>query len=113
MGDAELTIVCLCAQWCGTCRDWRPVMDTLAAANPAWRWRWLDIEDEAALLGELDVETLPSLLVARGAQVLFFGPVLPRAELLGRLLDTLSRQPQASSGLPEGVDELWERLRRP
>ena len=108
---AELHVISLCAQWCGTCRDWQPVVDAVALAYPGVRWRWLDIEDEADLLGDLDVETLPTLLVGRGDQVLFFGPVLPKAELLSRLIDTLATQEHAASGIDPDVAALWRRLR--
>jgi thioredoxin 1 len=106
-----LHVVSLCAQWCGTCRDWKPVIDETASSLPHLRWRWLDIEDEAALLGDLDVETLPTVLVGRGDRVLFFGPVLPRVELLTRLLETLSEPEHPAAQVDDEVAELWQRLR--
>jgi thioredoxin 1 len=108
-----LHVVCLCAQWCGTCRDWRAVMDEVAGLHPQVQWRWLDIEDEAVLLGELDVETLPTVLVARGPHVLFYGPVLPRAELLTRLIESLSEAGHPAARVDDEVAALWQRLRLP
>ena len=105
-----MEVICLCAQWCGTCRDWQPVMDETARAHPQLRWRWLDIEDEADLLGDLDVETLPTLLVGRGEQVLFYGPVLPKVELLNRLIETLATQERAAV-VDDEVAALWKRMR--
>ena len=29
-------VVCLCADWCGTCRDYRALFDALAPAYAAW-----------------------------------------------------------------------------
>ncbi len=94
--------VCLCAQWCGTCREYRPVFDALTQKYPGVRFVWLDVEDEADVAGDYDVETFPSLLVADGAGVRFLGPVLPQAHVLERLLQRLS---EASSPLsdPEGA----------
>ncbi len=86
-------------------------MDALAASRPGVRWRWLDIEDEADLLGDLDVETLPTLLVGRGDQVLFYGPVLPKVDMLSRLIDALATQERAASGIDADVAALWQRLR--
>lgn len=111
MAADPLHVVSLCAQWCGTCRDWKPVIDEAASSLPHLRWRWLDIEDEAALLGDLDVETLPTVLVGRGHRVLFFGPVLPRVELLTRLLETLSEPEHPAAQVDDEVAELWQRLR--
>lgn len=111
MAADTLHVISLCAQWCGTCRDWKPVIDEVASTLPHLRWRWLDTEDEAALLGDLDVETLPTVLVGRGDQVLFFGPVLPRVELLTRLLGTLSEPEHAAPQVDDEVAALWQRLR--
>jgi len=86
-------------------------MDEVARTQPQLRWRWLDIEDEAALLGDLDVETLPTVLVGQGDRVLFFGPVLPRVELLTRLLETLGEPDHPAAPVDDEVAELWQRLR--
>lgn len=79
----------LCAQWCGVCRDWRAAFDAVAALQPQDRFLWIDIEDEADLVGDIDVETFPTLLVGTGDRVLFFGTILPSPELLTRLLASL------------------------
>ena len=73
-----LDIACLCAEWCGTCRDYRPVFEALREAMPQHRYRWIDIEDEADAIGDVDIETFPTLLVAHAGRVLFAGAVLPR-----------------------------------
>jgi thioredoxin 1 len=82
-------VVCLCAQWCGTCRDYRAVFDQLARAHPAVRFVWIDIEDDAEVAGDLDVETFPTLLLAEGQVARFLGPLLPQAAVLSRLLESL------------------------
>jgi thioredoxin-like negative regulator of GroEL len=87
-----LLVACLCAQWCRTCDAYR---DTIAAVRDAFarahphdppRFAWLDIEDEAELVGELDIEDFPTVLIARGEDVLFFGTVMPHAQTLDRLV---------------------------
>lgn len=59
------------------------------------RWRkkyadivflWIDIEDHADLLGDLDVENFPSLLIQYGDIVNFFGCIHPDAGVAERLL---------------------------
>jgi thioredoxin 1 len=82
-----LDIVCLCAAWCGTCRDYEATFAQLQQALPGHRYRWIDIEDEAELVGEIDVETFPTLLVAHEGRVMFAGPVLPRLGDAQRLLE--------------------------
>ena len=103
-------VVCLCAQWCGTCRDYRAVFEQLARAHPAVRFVWVDIEDEAEVAGDLDVETFPTLLIADGQAARFLGPLLPQAPVLSRLIESL----QAGSGAPQAdvlAQAVFDRVR--
>ena len=61
-------------------------------------WHWVDIEDEADLVGDLDVETFPTLVIADDTQVRFAGPVTPQRDTLQRLLraTVLEAQPGAA-----------------
>jgi len=87
-----LLVACLCAQWCRTCDAYRDtlvqVRDALQPTHPdaPMRFLWVDIEDESELVGDLDIEDFPTLLLARGDHVLFFGPLLPHAQTLDRLV---------------------------
>lgn len=98
--DNALRVICLCAAWCGVCREWRALFDQAAAAHPRHRFDWIDIEDEADALGDPDIETFPSLLVARGGQAVFLGPVPPLLAPLNRLLDSLA----SGTAGPAGAD---------
>lgn len=86
---APLAVLSLCAAWCGTCRAWRAVFDAAARAHPALAFRWLDVEDEADALGELDVDTFPTLVIGDARGPRFHGPVLPQPGQIERLLRTL------------------------
>jgi thioredoxin-like negative regulator of GroEL len=86
-----LTVTCLCAEWCGTCRDYKAVFDAAVAASSAmWVSRWIDIEDEADLVGNVDVDNFPTLLISRGDELLFFGTVTPQPSTLSRLLQAVA-----------------------
>jgi thioredoxin 1 len=95
-------IACLCAAWCRLCDEYRPMLQALAAefarAGVRAHWHWVDIEDEADLVGELDVETFPTLVIADDTQVRFAGPVTPQRDTLQRLLraTVLEAQPDAA-----------------
>lgn len=82
-------VVCLCADWCGLCRDYETLFTQMAARYPAFSFAWLDIEDQAELVGDLDVETFPTLLMADAQGLRFLGPLTPQANTLSRLLDSL------------------------
>ncbi|XAH21148.1 thioredoxin family protein [Xylophilus sp. GW821-FHT01B05] len=104
-------VVCLCADWCGVCREYRPAFEALAERHPGVQFRWLDVEDEAELVGDLDVETFPTLLVAQGAAVRFLGPLLPQPGVLERLLESLREQGGAPLAAPDAAQAaLWMRI---
>lgn len=88
----EFLVICLCAEWCGSCRDYRPGFNELAMQFPDTRFRWLDIEEQAADLGDLDIENFPTLFIRRGESVLFFGTMLPHLSHLRRLIETFHEQ---------------------
>lgn len=109
-----LLVACLCAAWCRTCDEYRPVFETLRAelAGRA-RFVWVDIEDDEDALGDVDVENFPTLLAARGDRVLFFGTVLPHAQNARGLIDRALRDElprvaadAAVAGLPQRLASL-------
>jgi thioredoxin 1 len=85
--DGERWIVaCLCAAWCGTCTSYRAAFDALAARHPDKVFVWIDIEDQADVVGDLDVDNFPTLLLQRGETVAFFGTVLPDPKVAERMV---------------------------
>ena len=84
-GDVWI-VACLCAAWCDVCRQYRPAFDALAARHPDKRFVWVDVEDEADIVGDFDVDDFPTLLIQHADTVVFFGSVLPDAGQAHRLL---------------------------
>jgi len=86
---SPLLVACLCAEWCGTCRDYRPLLEQLGRERVGQvEIAWVDIEDHDEVPGTLDIEDFPTLLIARGDDVLFYGTVLPHAQTLARLVQS-------------------------
>jgi thioredoxin 1 len=108
LADDALWVVCLCAEWCGACREYRPLFEQVARAHPQFRFAWVDIEDHADLADDFDVETFPTILVAGESGTRFLGPLLPHAETLARMLSAL--QPAQASAAE--VDTLLRALAR-
>jgi thioredoxin 1 len=102
-------VICLCAEWCGACREWRETFMQVAAAHPQLRFAWVDVEDEADAMGDIDIETFPTVLIAREHQPLFLGPVQPSAAQLTRLIASLRENPQQAP-LTSGAAALMLRL---
>jgi|SRR5450830_1638496 len=86
LSASSLLVVCLCAEWCGVCREYQQRFEQVKAKFPHAKFLWIDVEDEADLLHPLDVEDFPTLLIAVGAEPRFLGPLTPQAETLERLI---------------------------
>jgi len=110
-GDA-LTVACLCAAWCGTCSSYRATFEALALLHPDKTFVWIDIEDQADFVGDLDVDNFPTLLLQRGDTVAFFGTMLPDGAVAERLLQAQAAQtPEELARLAQSSEERrsWQR----
>jgi hypothetical protein len=63
-------------------------------------------------MGEIDIETFPTLLVAHGDEVLYLAPIPPMGKPFTRLLARLQAQPNADPGVPGEANALFQRLQR-
>jgi thioredoxin 1 len=101
-------VACLCAAWCTSCRGYRATFDALAAQFAGRAdFAWIDVEDDADALGDLDIEDFPTLLIAEPGLLRFLGPVTPQPQTAERLVR------QALDGALEqaGDETLVERVR--
>ena len=110
---APLLVACLCAQWCGLCRDYAPLMKATLAQFDAAQLvvKWVDIEDHDEALGDLDIQNFPTLLIARGEAPLFFGTITPHAQTLQRLLQSALAGDMAPMPPDPGLGALVANLR--
>lgn len=110
-GD-RVVVLALCAEWCGACREFRPLLERIAAARPQLLFAWADTENDADALGDVDVDDFPTLLVARGATVLHYGVSLPLEAVVARLVDVLAQAADAgpAAAVPDAARELAQRL---
>lgn len=105
-------VACLCAAWCGVCREYQPLFEQVAGACASLAdFAWVDIEDHDEVLGGLDVENFPTLLIAHGDAAMFFGTVTPHAQTLTRLVQTAAVQGLAAAP-GQAPRELAGRVRR-
>jgi hypothetical protein len=95
----SVLVVCLCAQWCGVCREYRGVFaqanTILQTQFPQARLLWIDVEDEADLLHPIDVEDFPTLLLAVGKAPRFLGTIEPRIATLEKLIRMVTLEASA------------------
>ena len=106
-----LVVVALCAAWCDTCREFRAALERIAAARAGATFAWLDIEDDSAVCGDVDVENFPTLAIYRGTALVHFGVSLPQEGTVARLVDAMAAADAVAAG-PEAVRELPRRLKQ-
>ena len=87
--NREYLVACLCAQWCDTCVAYRAGFLRMAERFPRAEFRWVDIEDDAEAVEDIEVDNFPTILIRKGEETLFQGVMLPHHEHLERLLQKL------------------------
>lgn len=94
-----MLVACLCAEWCGTCREYRVMFEVLAQSHPDACFVWIDVETHGELVDDFDVENFPTILIEDGSSTRFFGTVLPQARILERMLEEFAREDGATGVL--------------
>ena len=107
----DTLVVCLCAAWCGTCAEFRDAFARLEQAHPHADFIWLDVEDDAGLVGELEIENFPTLAVYRGGVPLFYGVTLPQEGVVARTLSSLLENDASITAVPKEIADLPPALR--
>lgn len=97
VAEREFLVVCLCAAWCGTCKEYEAGFHELQVQYPKLGFVWVDIEDENSGVEDWDIENFPTVLIQRKELVLFFGPMLPHHGVLRQTLDSLLTQSEAEA----------------
>ncbi|MDZ7938611.1 MAG: thioredoxin family protein [Rhodoferax sp.] len=109
--ETPMLVACLCAQWCGTCNDYRSLFDALALKFPQVRLLWIDVEDQSDVVDPVEVEDFPTILIASREHPLFFGTVLPHIQTLQRLIEAHwggdSKALTENADVQTLVDRLW------
>lgn len=97
-------VACLCAEWCGTCKEYLPGFAALAARYPDDCFVWIDVETHSDYLGEdIDIENFPTVLIqpVAGGAPQFYGTVLPHLDVLERMLMRGGAMSPPASETPE------------
>ncbi|WP_423192633.1 thioredoxin family protein [Cupriavidus sp. H18C2] len=97
-------VACLCADWCGTCKEYQPGFAALAARYPDDCFVWIDVETHSDYLGEdIDIENFPTVLIQpiAGGAPQFYGTVLPHLDVLERMLARGASMGAPASDVPK------------
>lgn len=70
------------APWCGPCRAFAPIFESVAKQHPDVVFGKINTEDQPELAGEFGIRSIPTLMVIRDGVMLLAQPgMLPKAAL--------------------------------
>ncbi|MFD5558369.1 thioredoxin [Streptomyces sp. NPDC127068] len=80
--DNEFVLIDFWAAWCGPCRQFAPVYEQAAEANPDLVFAKVDTEAQPELAQAFGIQSIPTLMIVRDQVAVFSQPgALPQAVL--------------------------------
>ncbi|MET7699229.1 MULTISPECIES: thioredoxin [unclassified Streptomyces] len=80
--ENEFVLIDFWASWCGPCRQFAPVYEKAAEANPDLVFAKVDTEAQPELAQAFDIRSIPTLMIVRDQVAIFSQPgALPATAL--------------------------------
>ncbi|MBN2607035.1 MAG: thioredoxin [Thiotrichales bacterium] len=80
--DNEIVILDFWAEWCGPCKQFSPIFESVSEKHPDIVFAKVNVEEQQELAGLFQVRSIPTLVFMREKIVVFSNPgLLPEANL--------------------------------
>lgn len=116
INDNEIILLDFWADWCGPCKQFAPVFEQAAGANPDIVFGKIDTEAQQQLAGLFSITSIPTLVAFRQGIVVFAQPGALAAPQLEQVITAvkgldmdevraeLAKQEAAAAAETDGVD---------
>ncbi|AGF49961.1 thioredoxin-like protein [Candidatus Kinetoplastibacterium blastocrithidii TCC012E] len=100
-------ILCFCAEWCATCRQYKQKLSILSEQLKKHTFYWIDIEDNYELVGDEDITNFPTLLVQIDEKTVFYGSIDSNIDYLNMIIRTVTNN---NKNIATKLPNIWKIL---